>query len=128
VLAQAQKFADAMVRTSEETPLLPVSSRRQKQRPPMAGSAKQRSAAILAAAVERSGRAGGGKATRMADVLAQIENDQKQNSLWVAFAIFSVCNHFLGGIVTMVMLEGWSFIDAAYFCVVVTTTVGRFLS
>jgi Ion channel len=119
-----------MVRTDEEMPLLPESALcgSQQAAPLGAASAKERSLAILAEAVERRRAGGGGeeRAARMADVLAEIETDQKQNSWWMAFAIYAVCNHFLSGIVTLVMLEGWSFIDAAYFCVVVTTTVGTF--
>lgn len=87
------------------------------------GTSKLRSATVLASAMRRARNQR--QMTGIADVIAELEKDQKQNNVWLGFAFFSIVNHFLGGIVTMHILEGWSLVDAAYFCVVVTTTVGK---
>lgn len=45
-----------------------------------------------------------------------------QRVFWVA--MFFISSHILGGSVTLYLLQGWSFYDCLYFCIVTTTTVG----
>lgn len=85
-------------------------------------SAKRRTADILTATAQRTGD--DAKTARMADVIAELEKDESHNSLWMGFAILSIFNHFVGGMLSMHFLEGWSFVDSFYFVIVVTTTVG----
>lgn len=104
---------------SEGEPLL----RRQASRAgPTLSSAKTRSIALLKDAAQRSGDAV--RAARLSDVIAELDRDQAHNNLWMGFAVFSIMNHFFGGVLTMHVLEGWPLSDCAYFAVVVTTTVG----
>lgn len=88
------------------------------------GTSKLRSATLLTRAMRQAKDQK--QMDGMADVITELEKDQKQNNIWLGFAFFSIVNHFLGGIVTMHILESWTLIDSAYYCVVVTTTVGRF--
>lgn len=106
-------------RDLEATPLLPRTGSRAG---PTLGSAKQRSVALLKDAAERSGD--DVRAARLSDVITELDKDQAQNNLLMGFALFTILNHFLGGIFTMHFLEGWPLADCAYFTVVVTTTVG----
>lgn len=104
---------------SEGTPLLQRT--RSRAGPPL-NSAKSRSIALLKDAARRSGN--DVRAARISDVIAELDKDQTHNNLWLGFAVFTVVNHFLGGIFTIHILEGWGLADCAYFAVVVTTTVG----
>lgn len=104
---------------SEGTPLLRRAGSRVG---PTLSSAKQRSIALLKDAAQRSGD--DVRAARLSDVIAELDKDQAHNNLWMGFALFTILNHFIGGIFTMHILEGWPLADCAYFAVVVTTTVG----
>eukprot|EP00178_Gracilaria_changii_P001877 TRINITY_DN126_c0_g1_i1.p1 TRINITY_DN126_c0_g1~~TRINITY_DN126_c0_g1_i1.p1 ORF type:complete len:399 (-),score=94.24 TRINITY_DN126_c0_g1_i1:648-1844(-) len=58
------------------------------------------------------------------DVLHDIENSERLNSTMFMGSMLAILAHVAVGIVVMRWLEGWSVFDAAYFCVVTTTTVG----
>lgn len=119
--AASRRVCPCTMGSSETAPLL---RRRETtgENGPLLSTSKSRSIALLKDAAQRSGNAG--KAARLSEVIAELDRDQKQNNLWMGFALFTILNHFAGGIVTMHFLEGWSFADCFYFTVVVTTTVG----
>lgn len=95
----------------ESTPLVPATR----------NSAQGRSVGLLRRA---NLRRGGSDSSCFQDVCAELESDEKKNNRFLYFAIFGIINHVVGGSITLKMLEGWSFIDCLYFCVVTITTVG----
>jgi ribosomal protein S30 len=109
-------------RSGEATPLLPASGSRP-QAPPRHRNHKAHIANALESASKRASDPAA--AARMSDILREFDDGQAKSRKQLWFGIFSVANHFLGGILTFHVLEGWSLIDCAYFTVVVTTTVGE---
>ncbi|CDF39389.1 unnamed protein product [Chondrus crispus] len=57
-------------------------------------------------------------------VCQEIEEGEKSSNRFFWIASFFILNHIIGGAVTLHFLEGWSFYDCFYFCIVTTTTVG----
>eukprot|EP00172_Hildenbrandia_rubra_P003420 Plantae.Rhodophyta-Hildenbrandia_rubra.ctg5475.p1 GENE.Plantae.Rhodophyta-Hildenbrandia_rubra.ctg5475~~Plantae.Rhodophyta-Hildenbrandia_rubra.ctg5475.p1 ORF type:complete len:371 (-),score=70.94 Plantae.Rhodophyta-Hildenbrandia_rubra.ctg5475:836-1948(-) len=58
------------------------------------------------------------------EVLQEMEEQEQSNWRLFAFSLFGSISHVVGGAFTLSMLEGWAFVDALFFCVVSTTTVG----
>ncbi|PXF45484.1 Two pore potassium channel c [Gracilariopsis chorda] len=58
------------------------------------------------------------------DVLKDFDGDESRNALVLYLSVLAVVLHVAIGILAMSWLEGWSIYDAAYFCIVTTTTVG----
>lgn len=104
--------------TSESTPLL---------KRLFGGGAKHRTAELVRQrtnevsyeAIESDERREG-----LRHVLKELDASDERTWKYVTLGIFAVVNHIVGGIISMMFLEGWSLHDAAYFCVVTTTTVG----
>lgn len=57
-------------------------------------------------------------------VCKEIEESEKKSNRFFWVACFFIVNHILGGAITLHFLEGWTFYDCFYFCIVTTTTVG----
>lgn len=57
-------------------------------------------------------------------VLAELEADDGVSRRYVVLGVLMLLAHFIYGTVAIMILEGWSFPDAAYFAVVTMTTVG----
>lgn len=57
-------------------------------------------------------------------VLEELEATTGTSQRKILLGLFAIFNHFAGGVISMMVLEGWSLPDAAYFSVVTLTTVG----
>lgn len=115
----------------EGTPLLSVARAQARERGeaggvPMinrifGGGARVRSAALVR---RRSMRPRDVEAVRaspsrecLKSVLAELEANEGVSRWYIALGLFCILNHFAGGVVSMMYLEGWDIFDAAYFCV-----------
>ncbi|CAN8070548.1 unnamed protein product [Agarophyton chilense] len=74
--------------------------------------------------VSKRFKGGDGNGEAIEDVLRDMENSERLNGKIYGGAVFAILAHVVIGITMMRWLEGWSFYDAVYFCVVTTTTVG----
>lgn len=66
----------------------------------------------------------GANTEAIGDVLKDFEQDERRSRMVLYLSISAVVLHVAMGILAMQWLEGWSVYDAAYFCIVTTTTVG----
>lgn len=117
-----------MAEPTEETPLVrPINRRDRHHRLSIdsTGSSKGRLRGLLTKARSRQEADDlARRDTGLENVLHEIENEEKRSTRLFWFSIFCIVNHILGGTITLHFLEGWTFYDAAYFCIVTTTTVG----
>lgn len=57
-------------------------------------------------------------------VLNSLEETEQDKRLSIFLSLLGIVSHIVGGAVFLCLLEGWSFVDSMYFCIVTTTTVG----
>lgn len=86
-------------------------------------SAVRRTIALIADVVSSRGD-GENSDGGLGAVLKNLEDSDRASTLSAILALFGIASHVLGGAIVIKLLEGWSFYDAVYFCIVTTTTVG----
>lgn len=111
---------------SEATPLVDTTRRRNLRRvtADRTLSAQSRTVSILKRAQTRLRPDEPHTETGLDMVCKEIEENEKKSNRFFWVAIFFIVNHILGGAITLHFLEGWTFYDCFYFCIVTTTTVG----
>lgn len=118
------KTVDIQDNPTEVTPLVTTSRQTVRQTAEKdVGSAIRRTKSILKRARDRLGPKVDDE-SRLDEVCLELEESEKSGNRFFWVAIVFIVNHVLGGVITLHFLEGWSFFDCAYFCIVTTTTVG----
>lgn len=91
------------------------------------GSARARMVGIMTRARSRArgqGEGEGEEGGELGEILGELKSEEKSSRRLFWFAVFCIVNHVVGGSVTLHFLEGWSYYDCIYFCIVTTTTTG----
>ena len=85
------------------------------------GGSRYRSSALIRKRSMRRQDCGG---EGLQGVLKELEENEGVSNRYIMLGLFAIFNHFAGGVISMMVLEGWNVYDATYFCVVTLTTVG----